>query len=128
MKKIIISIQNSLLAEAIAMALKKQGQFAPERIAPGRSEEIVPACCAIRADILLMEVTHLVYSTLESRLVICDTLRQKLPECRLVLICDESADAELADRVKQTKQSGRIDAFFYASVTSSYLAAAFYAL
>ena len=128
LKKIVISIQNSLLAEAIATALKKQGQFKPERIAPGDSEEIVPVCCALRADILLMETTHLVQSTLESRLRICDTLQKRLQECKLVLICDENADAELADRVKQAKQAGRIDAFFYASVTSSYLAAALDAL
>ena len=128
MKKIIISIQNSLLAEAIALSLKKQGQFAPERIEPSKSVEIVPTSIAISADILLMEVSHLIHSTLEARLAICDTLRHEVPECRLVLICDERADVELANRVKRAKQSGRIDAFFYASVTSNYLADALDAL
>ena len=128
MKRIVISIQNFMLAEAIAMALKKQGQFNPERIHPEKSEDIVSVCRTIQADILLMEVTHLYQSNMESRLKICSTMKEQMPECKLALICDDSADSALADEVKQTKQLGRIDTFFFMSVTARYLVAALDAL
>ncbi len=128
MKRIVISIQNPMLAEAIAMELKKQGQFNPERIHPKKSEDIVSVCQTIHADILLMEVTHLYQSSLESRLKICNTIQKQIPECKLALICDDSADVALSDEVKQAKQLGKIDAFFFMSVTARYLAAALDAL
>lgn len=128
MKKILVSVQNALLAEAIIMALKKQGQFRPDRVSPNRSEEIVPTCLDINAEILLMEVSYLPALSLDRRLTICNQIRHKLPGCKLVLLCDEDASPETAARVKQAKQLGQIDAFFYASVTESYLTAALDAL
>lgn len=128
MKKILVSVQNSLLAEAIIMALKKQGQFRPDRIPSSKSEEIVLISLNMRADILLMEATYLPSSSLDTRIQICNQLREKLPECKLVLLCDDDAAPDIADRVKQAKQNGQIDAFFYASVTANYLTAALDAL
>jgi len=128
LKKILVSVQNSLLAEAIIMALKKQGQFRPDRIPSSKSEEIVLISLNMRADILLMEATYLPSSSLDTRIQICNQLREKLPECKLVLLCDDDAAPDIADRVKQAKQNGQIDAFFYASVTANYLTAALDAL
>ena len=53
-----------------------------------------------------------------------DALRQELPGCKMALLCDETAYPELAREVMRVKQTGQIDAFFYASVTAEYLAAA----
>ena len=53
-----------------------------------------------------------------------DELRRELPGCKMVLLCDETAYPELARDVMRAKQAGKIDAFFYASVTAEYLTAA----
>jgi hypothetical protein len=51
-----------------------------------------------------------------------------LPSCKTALLCDEQAYPDLADKVKQAKQFGKISSFFYSSVTADYLAAALDAL
>ena len=50
-------------------------------------------------------------------------VKAQTPECKVLLLVDENADAELAEAVKQAKKDGLIDNFIYASITSSYLAA-----
>ena len=51
-------------------------------------------------------------------------VRAVSPESKIVLLCDENAEKDVAYSVKAAKQDGRIDAFFYASVSTSYLIAA----
>ena len=124
MKDFVISVQNTLLSEAIVQALVRRGQFRCQQVAPGQPQEIVSVCRTLRADILLMEVNRFPAAVLEKRLEIGAKLRSILPECRVVLLCDEVADPELAERVMRTRQLGQIDGFFYASVSASYLSAA----
>ena len=128
MKNIVISVQNGLLSEAIAVALRQRGQFRCQQVAPGRFQELVTACGISRADILLMEVNRLPDATLERRLECGERVRRQLPGCRIALLCDEVADPELAERVVLARQAGRIDGFFYASLTASYLGAALEAM
>ena len=124
MKDIIISVQNALLSEAIGRALCQRGQFRCQQVAPGRPQEIVSVCRTLQADVVLMEVNRFPAATLEKRLETGDKLRRMLPGCRIVLLCDEVADPELAERVMAARQLGQIDGFFYASVSASYLSAA----
>ena len=128
MKDVVISVQNTLLSDAIVQALCRRGQFRCQQVAPGRPQEIVSVCRTLQADIVLMEVNRFPAATLEKRLGTGEELRRMLPGCRIVLLCDEVADPELAERVMGARQLGQIDGFFYASVSASYLSAALEAM
>ena len=128
MKNIVISMQNTLLSEAIARALSDTGEFRIEQILPGKTNDTLSLCCAMQAEILLMEVSRLPAYTLESRLKLIECVRRAMPNCKFVLLCDENGDPELARRVKIARQDHKIDAFFYTSVTPGYLTAAVEAL
>ena len=128
MKNIVISMQNTLLSEAIARAFSDTGEFRIEQVLPGRTGDTLSLCAAVRADVLLMEVSRLPAYTLESRLKLIECVRRAIPNCKFVLLCDENGDPELARRVKIARQDHKIDAFFYTSVTPGYLTAAVEAL
>ena len=128
MKNIVISMQNTLLSEAIARAFSDTGEFRIEQILPGKTNDTLSLCCAMQAEILLMEVSRLPAYTLESRLKLIDCVRRAMPNCKFVLLCDENGDPELAHRVMIVRQDRLIDAFLYASVTPAYLTAALDAL
>ena len=128
MKNIVISMQNTLLSEAIARAFSDTGEFRIEQILPGKTNDTLSLCCAMQAEILLMEVSRLPAYTLESRLKLIECVRRAIPNCKFVLLCDENGDPELARRVKIARQDHKIDAFFYTSVTPGYLTAALDAL
>ena len=128
MKNIVISMQNTLLSEAIARAFSDTGEFRIEQVLPGRTGDTLSLCAAVRADVLLMEVSRLPAYTLESRLKLIECVRRAMPNCKFVLLCDENGDPELARRVMIVRQERLIDAFLYASVTPAYLTAALDAL
>ena len=128
MKNIVISMQNTLLSEAIARAFSDTGEFRIEQILPGKTNDTLSLCCAMQAEILLMEVSRLPAYTLESRLKLIECVRRAMPHCKFVLLCDENGDPELAHRVMIVRQDRLIDAFLYASVTPAYLTAALDAL
>ena len=79
MKNIVVSMQNTLLSEAIAHALTETREFRVEQILPGRTGDALSLCAAMPADILLMEVSRLSAYTLESRLSLIDRLSAKIP-------------------------------------------------
>ena len=128
MKNIVISMQNTLLSEAIARAFSDTGEFRIEQILPGKTNDTLSLCCAMQAEILLMEVSRLPAYTLESRLKLIECVRRAMPNCKFVLLCDENGDPELARQVVCARQDRLIDAFLYASVTPAYLTAALDAL
>ena len=127
-KNIVISMQNTLLSEAVARTLAETREFRVEQILPGHADDTLSLCETVRADILLMEVSRLNAYTLESRLSLIDRVRRKIKACKFVLLCDENSDMELAHRVMHARQDRLIDAFLYSSVTPTYLAAALDAL
>lgn len=128
MRKIVVSIQNGLLAEALTSLLGNSGEFEPYRIAVDKRKRAVSACMACNADIVLMEVTQAVHTTLEARLNEGKQIRQMVPGCKIVLLCDENVSPEIAREVVAAKKSGQIDAFYYSSITGKYLVTALYAL
>ena len=128
MRKIVVSIQNGLLAEALTSLLQLSGEFEPYRAAVDKNKRTVSACVACHADIVLMEVTHTAHANLEGRLLEGEQIRQLVPGCKIVLLCDENVSPDIAREVVAAKKSGRIDAFYYSSVTGKYLVAALYAL
>lgn len=128
MRNMVISMQNTLLSESIARSFSETGEFRIEQIFPGKTEDTLPYCHAMQADILLMEVGRLEAYSLDNRLRLIDRVREKIPGCKFALLCDENSDRELARQVKIARQNHLIDAFFYASVTPGYLTAAVEAL
>ena len=128
MRDIVISMQNTLLSEAVARALSEAGEFRVEQVLPGKTGDAFSLCQAAQADILLMEVSRLSAYALENRMSLIERVRAAVPNCKFVLLCDENSDAELARQVKCARQDRLIDAFLYASVTPTYLTAALDAL
>ena len=128
MRVVLVSMQNTLLSEAVARSLAEAGEFRVKQVLPGKTGDIFSLCRAAQADILLMEVSRIAAYTLENRLTLIGRVRAALPECKFVLLCDENSDAELAQQVKCARQDRLIDAFLYASVTPAYLTAALDAL
>ena len=128
MRECVISMQNTLLSEAIARALSETNEFRVEQVLPGKTDDILSLCHASQANILLMEVSRLNAYTLEKRLRLIDRVRMAVPHCQFVLLCDENSDPDLAQSVKRARQDRLIDAFLYASVTPTYLTAALDAL
>ena len=128
MRKIVVSIQNGLLGEALTSLLQLSGEFEPYRAAVDKNKRTVSACVACHADLVLMEVTHTAHANLEGRLLEGEQIRQLVPGCKIVLLCDENVSPDIAREVVAAKKSGRIDAFYYSSVTGKYLIAALYAL
>ena len=128
MKNVVISMQNTLLSESIARVLSETGDFRVERILQGRVGDTETVCRANHADVLLMEVSRMQPFTLTERLELATQVRDHGLRCKVALLCDENADADLAYRVKNARQDRLLDGFFYASVTPAYLAAAIDAL
>lgn len=128
MRDIVISMQNTLLSEAVARALSEAREFRVEQVLPGKTGDAFSLCQAAQADILLMEVSRLSAYALEKRMSLIERVRAAVPNCKFVLLCDENSDAELARQVKCARQDRLIDAFLYASVTPAYLTAALDAL
>ena len=76
MKNVVVSMQNTLLAEAVAGAFQKTGDFRVEQVLPGRPGDAPSLCASAKADVLLMEVSRLGGYTLESRMHVIDTVRR----------------------------------------------------
>ena len=128
MRRIVVSIQNGLLAEGLTEMLRLSGEFEPYRVAVDQKKRTVPACMACSPDIVLMEVSQAAGSTMPERMAEVAQLRMAVPECRIVFLCDENISPEIARNVVSIKKNREIDAFYYSSVTGKYLIAALYAL
>ena len=129
MRKIIVSVQNGLLAEAITQMLAESGEFQPVRVpVAGRKSDLAAQCEMLQAQTMIAEVSYASGTTLDCRLVEAKQLRTLLPDCKIVFLCDENTAPELAREVMMAKKDGRIDGFFYSSVTAKYLLAALTAL
>ena len=128
MKKIVVSIQNSLLAEMLTINLLESGEFMPQRCLFKKKNEEYDYCKLLSADILLMEVSYTPATALEKRMKDIERVRKAVPDCKIVFLCDENSAPSVALEVAQAKQDGIIDGFFYSSVGAKYLIAALKAL
>lgn len=129
MKKIVVSIGNGLLAEAITQMLTDSGEFQPFRLPVGtKKNDIVDQCEMLSAETLIAEVSYASGTTIGARIAEVKELRKKLPNCKIVLLCDENSAPDIAREVMNAKKDGLIDTFFYSSVTTKYLLAALYSL
>lgn len=121
MKKVVVGIQNGLLAEAITAMLSNNGEFQPYRTKSGKRSAVVQDCILVNADILLLETTYAEESSVETRTSESRKVRGHLPNCKIVFLCDENSAPDIARDIRNAKKDGIIDAFFYTSVSSNYL-------
>lgn len=122
MRRVVINMQNYLFADAIAQTLKNaDSDFDVYRVEA--YEDVAAHCQLVRPYALLMEVTGYTQWKLEERLKIRDEVKRCDPQCKIVLIVDENAEKQLAQRVLQAKKDGLIDNFIYGSISASYLSA-----
>ena len=129
MRTIVISMQNNLLAGAIVKYLTERGELMPKRIQnPSKEDEPYLSCQALNADVVLMEISRLPNFTLDRRIETARKIKKTLPKCKVALLCDENADPDIAEKIKDAKMMGLIDGFFYSSVTGEYISAALDAL
>ena len=122
MRRVLIDMQNTLFADAVAEALRRfDSDFEP--IMSESPEKILFLCDSVLANVLIMEVTAYTPWKLEERMKIRDKLKKTNPDCKIVLVVDENTEKKLADQVRQVKKDGLIDNFIYGSVSSTYLSA-----
>ena len=123
MKNIVVCIGNGLLSEAIIRMLKNSGEFKPFRVLIQKNSNIANDCEALSADILLLDVSYASGTTMETRLKEVKQVREKIPPCKLVMLCDENSAPDIAREVANAKKDGLVYAFRFTSATESYLAA-----
>lgn len=129
MIKILVSIQNGLLAEAMTAMLRESGEFEPfPRPVGSKNIDVVSECKMLDVQMVLLEVSFVNGTTLETRLNEVKQIRSAMPNCKIVLLCDENSAPNIARGVMLAKRDGLIDGFFYSSVTARYLLAALMAL
>ena len=120
-RRVVINMQNSLFCNAISETLKNSGnEFDTYTVAS--PDEVVEECKWITPYALLMEVTGYIPWRLGERIKIRDEIKAQQPDCKIVLIVDENAEKEIAQKVKEAKKEGIIDQFIYGSISASYLA------
>jgi len=128
MRKIVVSVQNGLLAESISRMLEESREFSIYRSAVGSRSSLAVDCVMYGAEIVLMEVSPGRGLSLQARMEETRQIKSANIGCKIVLLCDENTSPDLAREVALAKKDGRVDAFFYSSVTGSYLVAALAAL
>lgn len=121
MKRVIVAIQNTLVSEAILIALKKRGMFA-EKSLSGEPQKVADLCGMLFADTLVMDVTRFGDGTFDNRVKTVTAVKKNNPKITICIVCDNVSDGELSLKVANAKETGLIDAFFYQSVPSDYIA------
>ena len=119
---IVIDMQSTLVSRAFERILR-QDMTDCNPIISERPENTAEQCFLFKPYALLMEVTGFTPWLLEERLRIIKQVRARVPGCKFILSVNEYAEPELADRVKDCKKEGLIDAFVYNSTNDRYLAA-----
>lgn len=127
MKRAVLAIRNKLVLEAVTNALKREGFFV-EKSSSQEPERILTLTNALAATTLVMDVTRSGDGTFDMRMQTVKSVKAQNPEIKIALLCDNVSDESSAYKVKCAKEEGAIDAFFYESVPSDYLADAIDAL
>ncbi len=127
MKRSVLAIRNRLVLETVTNALKRAGFFV-EKSSSQETKHILTLTNALAATTVVMDVTRSGDGTFDMRMDTVKEIRRQNPEIKIALLCDNVSDESSAYKVKCAKEDGSIDAFFYESVPSDYLADAIDAL
>ena len=120
MKRAILAIRNTLILEAVMNSLK-ESSFLVEKASSQETDKILAIMNALLADFLIMGVTRCGDGTFDQRMETVLAAKKQNPSVKIALLCDNVSNEESAYRIKQAKEEGKIDAFFYESVPSNYL-------
>lgn len=102
--------------------LIERGEMLPTQVLDhSKGNEPYDTCMTLNVDVVLMEISRLRHFTLEERLETVKKLRSDLKKCKIALLCDEHAEPDLAEKIKDIKAMGLIDGFFHSSVTGEYI-------
>ena len=121
MKRAVLAIRNRLVLEAVTDALKRIGVFV-ENCFSQETERILALLNALSATFLVMDVTRSGDGTFDMRMNTVKEVKKQKPEVKIALLCDNVSDETIAYKIKRAKEEEIIDAFFYESVPSDYLA------
>ena len=121
MKRVVLAIRNRLVLEAVTDALKRIGVFV-EKCFSQETERILALLNALSATFLVMDVTRSGDGTFDMRMNTVKEVKKQKPEVKIALLCDNVSDETIAYKIKRAKEEEIIDAFFYESVPSDYLA------
>lgn len=122
LKEIVLDMQSQLYAKAIRRSLVQE--LEDYNIVISKTpRDTVGECRVLQPYALLMEVTGYSPWMLPERLAILEAVKREAKACKIVLIVDDAANRALAREITNAKRDGLIDAFLFASVTESYLAA-----
>ena len=121
MKRAVLTIRNRLVLEAVTDALKRIGVFV-EKCFSQETERILALLNALSATFLVMDVTRSGDGTFDMRMNTVKEVKKQKPEVKIALLCDNVSDETIAYKIKRAKEEEIIDAFFYESVPSDYLA------
>ena len=121
MKRAVLAIRNRLVLEAVTDALKRIGVLV-EKCFSQETERILALLNALSATFLVMDVTRSCDGTFDMRMNTVKEVKKQKPEVKIALLCDNVSDETIAYKIKRAKEEEIIDAFFYESVPSDYLA------
>lgn len=121
MKRAVLAIRNRLVLEAVTDALKRIGVFV-EKCFSQETERILALLNALSATFLVMDVTRSGDGTFDMCMNTVKEVKKQKPEVKIALLCDNVSDETIAYKIKRAKEEEIIDAFFYESVPSDYLA------
>lgn len=121
MKRAVLAIRNRLVLEAVTDALKRIGVLV-EKCFSQETERILALLNALSATFLVMDVTRSGDGTFDMRMNTVKEVKNQKPEVKIALLCDNVSDETIAYKIKRAKEEEIIDAFFYESVPSDYLA------
>lgn len=121
MKRAVLAIRNRLVLEAVTDALKRIGVLV-EKCFSQETERILALLNALSATFLVMDVTRSGDGTFDIRMNTVKEVKKQKPEVKIALLCDNVSDETIAYKIKRAKEEEIIDAFFYESVPSDYLA------
>lgn len=121
MKRAVLAIRNRLVLEAVTDALKRIGVFV-EKCFSQETERILALLNALSATFFVMDVTRSGDGTFDMRMNTVKEVKKQKPEVKIALLCDNVSDETIAYKIKRAKEEEIIDAFFYESVPSDYLA------
>ena len=121
MKRAVLAIRNRLVLEAVTDALKRIGVLV-EKCFSQETERILALLNALSATFLVMDVTRSGDGTFDMRMNTVKEVKKQKPEVKIALLCDNVSDETIAYKIKRAKEEEIMDAFFYESVPSDYLA------
>ena len=82
MKRVVLAIKNGLISEAVTLALKRAG-FAVEKAVTQSASQILLACEAVYAELLVMDVTRTGDGTFDLRMQTVKSVKAQNPDIKV---------------------------------------------